>query len=219
MARLAICSDVHSQIDRLQPVLDDIARRGVDEAWCLGDLVGGGPDPGAVIDAVRAWPLVLRGNHDAWLTDGTMWPQERVMLDEDHLAWLAELRAEGRRHGIDCWHGSPQRPLDGFLTPAAAALALDQRPPGGWGLAGHTHDPALFLSDGVHTRGIVPTPDSPIAVAEGATLIANPGSVVGGRTDPASWWLEIDTDARLLTWHRIHTRHRCLHTPTLRLAS
>jgi predicted phosphodiesterase len=218
MARLAICSDIHSQIDRLQPVLDDIARRGVDEAWCLGDLVGGGPDPTAVIDAVRAWPLVLGGNHDAWLAEGTMWPRERVILDEGRLAWLAELRPEGRRHGIDCWHGSPQRPLDGFLTPPAAALALDQRPPGSWGLVGHTHDPALFLFDGVQARGVVPTPDSPIAVPEAATLIANPGAVVGARTDPATWWLEIDTDARLLTWHRIHTRRQRLHTPTLQLA-
>src|SRR5690349_3522912 len=113
MARLAICSDLHSQIDRLRLVLDDINRRGVDEAWCLGDLVGGGSDPAKVIDAVRAWPLVLSGNHDAWLIDGTMWPRERAMLDDNRLAWLAALRPDGRRHGIDCWHGSPQRPLDG----------------------------------------------------------------------------------------------------------
>jgi predicted phosphodiesterase len=218
VARLAICSDVHSQIDRLQPVLDDVALRGVDEAWCLGDLVGGGPDPVAVIDAVREWPLVLGGNHDAWMVDGTMWAQERAILDDDRLAWLAELRSDGRRSGIDCWHGSPQRPLDGFLTPQSAAPALTERPPGSWGLVGHTHDPALFLSDGVQVRGIVPTPDSPVAVPDGATLIANPGAVVGGRTDRASWWLEIDTGARLLTWHRLHTRRQHLHTPTFQLA-
>jgi hypothetical protein len=39
-------------------------------------------------------------------------------------------------------------------------------------------------------------------------MIANPGAVVGGRTDRASWWLEIDTDARLLTWHRIRASAR-----------
>jgi hypothetical protein len=39
-------------------------------------------------------------------------------------------------------------------------------------------------------------------------MIANPGAVVGGRTDQASWWLEVDTDARLLTWHRIRARAR-----------
>ena len=122
------------------------------------------------------------------------------------------------RHGIDCWHGSPQRPLDGFLTPPTAVRAFDQRPPASWGLVGHTHDPVLFLFDGVQARGIVPAPDSPIAVPEGATVIANPGAVAGGRTDPASWWLEIDTGARLFTWHRIHTRRQRLHAPTLQLA-
>jgi predicted phosphodiesterase len=92
MTRLAICSDVHSRMDALQPVLDDVARRGSDELWCLGDLVGDGPEPAAVIDAIRAWPLVLAGNHDAWLINGSMWPDERAVLDKPRLAWLASLR-------------------------------------------------------------------------------------------------------------------------------
>jgi hypothetical protein len=75
-------------------VFDDIAHHGVDEVWCLGDLVGGGPDPAAVIDAVRALPLVLGGNHDAWLAQGTMWPEERATLNQDRLAWLAQLHPE-----------------------------------------------------------------------------------------------------------------------------
>jgi predicted phosphodiesterase len=164
MARLAICSDVHSQIERLRAVLEDVARRQVDEVWCLGDLVGGGPHPATVIDTIRPCSLVLAGNHDVWLADGTMWPDERAALDQDRLGWLRELRLEGRRRGIDCWHASPNRPLDGFLTPQTAALTLGQRPPGSWGLVGHTHDPALFLFDGVRVHGSLPAPDSPTVV-------------------------------------------------------
>jgi len=218
MARIAVCSDVHSRMDRLRLVLVDITSRGVDEAWFLGDLVGGGPDPIAVIDAVRGWPLVLGGNHDAWLVKGSMWPDERAAIGKERLGWLRGLRLEGRRHDIDCWHGSPDRPLDGFLTPQTAAITLSQRPRGSWGLVGHTHDPALFLFDGVRVHGSVPAPDSPVTLVEGTTMIANPGAVVGGRTDPASWWLEIDTDARLLTWHRVRARNRRLPVAGLQLA-
>jgi hypothetical protein len=205
-------------MDALQPVLDDIARRGSDELWFLGDLVGGGPEPAAVIDAIRAWPLVLAGNHDAWLINGSMWPDERAVLDKPRLAWLASLRPTASRLGVDCWHGSPTRPLDGFLTPKTAAMELPHRPRGSWGLVGHTHEPALFLWDGVQVRGIVPAPDSPIAVPGDAALIANPGAVVGGPNDPSSWWLELDTSARLLTWHRVRTRRRQPHRPAFTLA-
>jgi len=215
---LAVCSDVHSQIEKLRLVLEDVDRRDVDEVWCLGDLVGGGPDPANVVDTARPWPLVLAGNHDVWLADGAMWPDERAALDDERLRWIRGLRLSGRRHDIDCWHGSPERPLDGFLTPQTAAITLNQRPRGSWGLVGHTHDPALFLFDGVRVHGSAPAPDSPVALAEGTTMIANPGAVVGGRTDPASWWVEIDTDSRLLTWHRVRARDRRRPVTGLQLA-
>jgi hypothetical protein len=135
-----------------------------------------------------------------------MWSEERQLLDAERLRWLGALSPYGSRHGIDCWHGSPRRPLDGFLTPKTAALALLERPVGSLGLVGHTHDPILFISDGVQARGLVPTPGSPVAIPDGGVAIANPGAVVGGRTDPATWWLEVDTDARVLTWHRRSSR-------------
>lgn len=43
----------------------------------------------------------------------------------------------------------------------------------------------------------------PTAVPDGATVILNSGAVVGGRTDPASWWLEVDSQDRRLTWQRL----------------
>ncbi len=109
MPRLAICSDLHSKIERLRLVLEHIAARGVDEMWCLGDLVGGGPDPIRVIDAVQARPLVLSGNHDAWLTAGSVWPQERAALGEGRLSWLAQLQPEGRAVAFTPWRAVPRR--------------------------------------------------------------------------------------------------------------
>jgi hypothetical protein len=137
-----------------------------------------------------------------------MWTQERHALGDERLNWLANLDPVARRYGIDCWHGSPTRPLDGFLTPQAAATELPNRPIGSWGLVGHTHDPALFLHDGVQPRGFMPQPDSPIVLPDDVTVLANPGAVVGGRTDPAGWWMELDTEARLVTWHRVRVPAR-----------
>ena len=53
MPRTAIISDVHSNLDALESVLQDISRRGIDEIWCLGDIVGYGPDPVACIELIR----------------------------------------------------------------------------------------------------------------------------------------------------------------------
>jgi hypothetical protein len=68
--RLGVSSDVHSHLDRLLRVQDAMNTVGVEERGCPGDVVGGWPDPRGVIDALRDWPLVLGGNHDAWLLGG-----------------------------------------------------------------------------------------------------------------------------------------------------
>lgn len=61
----AIISDIHSNVEALQAVLEDIAQRGADEILCLGDVVGYGPDPEECIDiAQKLCRFCLSGNHD-----------------------------------------------------------------------------------------------------------------------------------------------------------
>jgi len=66
MATIAIISDVHANLEALEAVLADIdSQKDISAVYCLGDLVGYGPDPGTVIDLVEArctWSLM--GNHD-----------------------------------------------------------------------------------------------------------------------------------------------------------
>jgi len=66
MSKTALVSDIHANLEALQAVLDDIDAQGdVDRLYCLGDLVGYGPDPAAVIDIVRRRAeFILLGNHD-----------------------------------------------------------------------------------------------------------------------------------------------------------
>ena len=57
----AIISDIHSNLEALQAVLADIAAQGVQEVYCLGDVVGYGPNPRECVDLVMQCKIVLLG--------------------------------------------------------------------------------------------------------------------------------------------------------------
>src|SRR5947209_3843246 len=60
----AIISDIHANLEALQAVLKDVASHGVRDIYCLGDVVGYGPNPRECVDMVMKWKVVLLGNHD-----------------------------------------------------------------------------------------------------------------------------------------------------------
>ena len=60
----ALISDIHSNIEALEAVLADIRAQGISEIYCLGDLVGYGPNPREVIDEIIKCKVCLLGNHD-----------------------------------------------------------------------------------------------------------------------------------------------------------
>ncbi len=65
MNTAAVISDIHGNRLALEAVLEDIAGRGIEATFCLGDLVGYGPDPNGVIDLIRAAGIPsLLGNYD-----------------------------------------------------------------------------------------------------------------------------------------------------------
>ncbi len=67
---IAVVSDVHSNLEALEAVLDDIRGLGAERIWCLGDIVGYGADPNAVCDRLAEVAQVsLAGNHD-WAAVG-----------------------------------------------------------------------------------------------------------------------------------------------------
>ncbi len=90
MRRFALYSDIHGNSVALDAVLADIESAGLAERYCLGDLVGYGPDSPGVIARVRATgDPVIRGNYD----DGVGLPQGPVRL------LLRHARGEVRRRG------------------------------------------------------------------------------------------------------------------------
>ncbi|MEM8680901.1 MAG: metallophosphoesterase family protein, partial [Planctomycetota bacterium] len=60
----AIISDIHSNLDALEAVLEDIQQQAVDEIYCLGDVIGYGACPRECIDHVMGFQQCLLGNHD-----------------------------------------------------------------------------------------------------------------------------------------------------------
>lgn len=99
MRRFALYSDIHGNTAALDAVLADIAAAGVTERYCLGDLVGYGPDPSGVIARVRATgDPVIRGNYD----DGV----------------------GGRKGGCGCFYGTPEAKVDGEASYAFTDAAL-----------------------------------------------------------------------------------------------
>src|SRR3954453_17605751 len=150
--RTGVCSDVHGRPDRLLAVLAAMAAAGVDERWCLGDLVGREPVTAELVGAATQLDLLIAGNHDAW----ALGPDVAVARGRN--VFRLSSRAVASRHGIDCWHGSPRHPLLGFLTEASAARILPGRPLGSLGLVGRSHRPALFACACAATREVRPVP-------------------------------------------------------------
>jgi predicted phosphodiesterase len=98
MGRVAVVSDIHGNLTAWEAVLADIATVGVDSIYCLGDLVGKGPQGAEVIDSCRrTCAEVVRGNWDEAVAAGApgqprlaSWTREQ--LRPDQLAYLRDLR-------------------------------------------------------------------------------------------------------------------------------
>ena len=139
MRRLALFSDVHGNLPALDAVLADIEASGIAETYCLGDLVGYGPDPAGVVDRVRRSGIpTIRGNYDDGIgnrrgecgcyyatdearADGAAsYDFTDAALDERDHKWLAalpnEIRLTEGRARILLAHGSPRK-INEYLLP------------------------------------------------------------------------------------------------------
>src|SRR6201987_3175133 len=121
--RVAVVSDIHSNLHALEAVLAAIDAGAPDELWCLGDLVGYGPRPNECCAAVgeRA-DVCLAGNHDLAVR-GTIDLEEvggeaavaarwtRSVLSSEAQALLDRLEPTGSAHGVALYHGSARDPI------------------------------------------------------------------------------------------------------------
>ncbi|MBI3972757.1 MAG: metallophosphoesterase family protein [Chloroflexi bacterium] len=192
--RCAVISDIHGNLDALEAVLADAGE--VDQVWCLGDVVGYGPQPNECIDVLRARDaLCVAGNHDRACTgamdtaefnpeasEAALWT--RGQLTPEHQAYLKhlpEVLTAGASSEFTIVHGSPREPVWEYLTHVSAARLNFEYFQTPYCLVGHTHVPLIFqkpLPDErpPNYRTIVPAEDVPFPL-EAHRLIINPGSV------------------------------------------
>jgi predicted phosphodiesterase len=164
--RRALISDIHGNIEALEVVLDDIKAQGITEVFCLGDIIGYGPNPRECIDRVMEHcKVTLLGNHDQgamfdpdgfnigaeraifWTREQLESPSDREK-NEKRWEFLGDL-PRSHRHGAFLFvHGSPRNPLSEYIFPEdiynhrkmERLFQLVER----YCFQGHTHVPGVF---------------------------------------------------------------------------
>jgi len=214
--RILVISDIHANYTALEAVLKDAGT--VDETWCLGDIVGYGPDPNAVVEEIRDIPNLtcILGNHDMAAVGKiplevfngdarrTLEYHEKV-LTASNMEFLRSLPSNLKVRGdVSIVHGSPRDSVwEYILNTLSARLNFDHFTTS-WCFVGHSHLQCMFQLDTNTDRVSL----APIRAGEHYPLrpraIINPGSVGQPRDrDPRAAYAIYDTDGHIWAPRRV----------------
>jgi predicted phosphodiesterase len=213
--RIAVVSDVHSNLAALEAVLSAIDAAPPDEIWCLGDVVGYGPRPNECCEIVESRAeICLGGNHDLAVR-GTIDLDEfrgdaavaarwtREVLSASARAFLDRLEPQNERDGVALYHGSARDPVWEYVLTDEAALATIEIAAAPLVLVGHSHAALqASLRDDTFEGGLA---DAGLEVdLSDARWLLNPGSVGQPRDgDPRASFLWLDLDAKRARFERV----------------
>ena len=196
-------------------MLADVDAAGIDEIWCLGDVVGYGPRPNECADIVRERSdVVLVGNHDlaaiGSLSTAEFGPLAGVSaqwtaaeLTGANAEWLRGLRPHATQPGAELYHGSPRDPVWEYVLSEEVAHACLLATTAPVVLVGHSHLALELLLDGDGVDGGLAPAGTELDLRRGRFLL-NPGSVGQPRDgDPRAAWLLIDAAALGATFRRV----------------
>ena len=215
--RYAIIADIHANLAAFTTVLDDIEHRGgAEEIWCLGDVVGYGPDPHQCIELLRQYNHVcVAGNHD-WAAIGKLdtsyfnpyaaaachWTAQQ--LSPEDIQYLESLPLVIERDDFTIVHGSPREPIWEYLLSTSNAKENFAYFQSKFCLIGHSHVPLIFSYNETGACSLSQfSPDIRLALGE-SRLIINPGGVGQPRDgDPRASYAIYDSETRLVRLYRI----------------
>ena len=187
--RILVISDIHANFTAFEAVLAHCDGEW-DFVWCLGDVVGYGPDPNECVDRLKELPqLCLAGNHD-WaalnrLDVRTFNPDARravewtqATLTDENTRWLEALPVTFVIDEFTLVHASPREPIwEYILEPSIAALNFPhfETP---YCLVGHTHQPVIYTvsDESGDAASAMPLYNEPRTL-NGKRQIINPGSI------------------------------------------
>jgi diadenosine tetraphosphatase ApaH/serine/threonine PP2A family protein phosphatase len=213
--RILVLSDIHANITALEAVLEDAGS--VDAVWCLGDIVGYGPDPNECVARIRMLPNLtcLMGNHDSaslgripietfnldarrsieWLQD---------VLTKESFQFLSQLPERAVIDEVTLVHGSPRNPVWEYILDLHNATQNLEHFETPICMVGHTHLPIAYLSlnGSNELQWSVPPEGEMIQLPERA--IVNPGSTGQPRDhDPRASYAIFDPEVRGWEVHRV----------------
>jgi len=200
----AIISDIHGNLEALQAVLAEIEAWNIQEIFCLGDVVGYGPNPRECIDLVMPSKLTLCGNHDQgvmfdpegwspvaekaiyWTRDVLESPDDDSTDRERRWEFLAGLPRTHKEGKFLYVHGSPRNPLNEYIFPEDVynERKIDRifEQMDRWCFHGHTHLPGVITQD---RRFIEPSEINYLYHFDDQKTLCNVGSV--GQPRDGDW--------------------------------
>jgi diadenosine tetraphosphatase ApaH/serine/threonine PP2A family protein phosphatase len=215
--RYLVITDIHANIEALDVCLADAAARRYDRTLVLGDIVGYGPDPNAVIERVigLAPTAIVRGNHDkiafgieqaegfnVSARTAAEWTLHE--LTPAHREWLVKL-PQGPTvvdDAVEICHGSPLDEDEYIFDELDARRAIDSSSQRVC-LFGHTHVAMAFRLAG-RSIGLVTPPDAGLAIEGESKYLVNPGSVGQPRdSDPRAAYAIFDAAAQCVEMYRV----------------
>ena len=207
----AIVSDIHANLEALEAVLRDIETQHVDRIYCLGDVVGYGPNPLECVDRVMEFDLCILGNHDqgavydpegfsSGAERAIFWTRQQLESNGGgeqsvrRLEFLCELQRTSREDRLLFVHGSARCPLNEYVFPEDIYNTRKIEKIFSYveqvAFQGHTHVPGVFTGDGrfLHPKDIA----GRYVLSETKAMI-NVGSVGQPRDlDPRSCYVILD---------------------------
>jgi diadenosine tetraphosphatase ApaH/serine/threonine PP2A family protein phosphatase len=213
--KVAVLTDIHSNLPALEAVLEATREAGLEKRWCLGDVVGYGaqPDDCAALTAEHC-ELSLVGNHDLAVTGeidtevfsasaaaAVEWTRENCKPET--LEFLKGLKPEATDKEVGLYHASPRDPVWEYVLATDQARECMEEQSGRVSLIGHSHV-ALYFSDAGNEGVGGQAPEGHEIDLSQSRWLLNPGSVGQPRDgDPRAAWLELDTEEWKATYHRV----------------
>lgn len=213
--RILVISDIHANLPALETVLED-AQGQWDKLWCLGDVIGYGPNPNECVALLREHdPVCLSGNHD-WAALGKLDISEFNAEARAAVRWTQNALSDEARAYLDALpplqviddftlaHASPRQPVWEYILDEETAVenfAVLETP---YCLVGHSHVPVLFAEKGPDEVITFQPEYRETIQLDGTRAILNPGSVGQPRdSDPRAAYALLDTAAMTWEFHRV----------------
>ena len=211
--RILVLSDVHGNLTALEAVISKAGN--VDATFCLGDIVGYGPDPNDCIELIRSLPnsTCILGNHDAALigriqTDSfNLEARESIngvknTLSEANFNFLFALPELSINHEVTLVHGSPRDPIWEYILDTFTAKANLEYFDTQFCFIGHSHLPVIYEQkmNSMKWRLL----QSNDIVKLNSRAILNPGSVGQPRDhDPRAAFAVFYPEEKIWESHRV----------------